>query len=180
MLTPSTLQNDREAVRERLGVKFLPCDVLTKNTMPSPNSNTNIISDLDSKFYSTLRAVTSVNRVKFPSFLGKINEHQVVAIIDEGAELNVLDNTLAKKINLEVEMSRKLAKAAGGSKLFVIGQSVKPLTLYAQTNHGPVPVLLGNVVVVQDLGCDVLVGEPAKGVNNIITMLVLGHYSLLT
>ena len=170
LLTPSTLQNDRDAVRERLGVQFLPCDVLTENITPSPCSNTEIISDLDSKFYSTLRAVTSVDKVKSPSFLGKIDEHQVVAIVDEGAELNVLDNTLAKKLNLEVEMSRKLAKAAGGSKLLVIGQSVKPLTLYALTDHGPVPVDLGNVVVVQNLGCDVLVGEPAKGANNIITI----------
>ena len=38
------------------------------------------------------------------------------------------------------------------------------------TAEGSVPVSLGLFVAVDQLGCDVLVGEPAKGDSNIITI----------
>ena len=65
-------------------------------------------------------------------------------------------------------MTPMLAKAAGGFPLSVVGQT--PLVLEALTAEGRLPIYLGKVIVVDKLGCDVLVAEPAKGDNNIITI----------
>ena len=58
-------------------------------------------------------------------------------------------------------------KASKSRRRFTIDQ---PVELKAMTAEGSVPVSLGLFVAVDQLGCDVLVGEPAKGDSNIITI----------
>ena len=172
-LTPLSFQSScqvPETVRDRLGVDILPCDVLSNAISSSQCLDNSLISDLEAKIRSITKMPSNASKAKSPSFLGLISSTQVIAVVDEGAEINVLDKKIADLLCLEVTMTPKLAKAAGGSQLSIVGQSATPLVLEALTAAGKVPINLGNVIVVDKLGCDVLVGEPAKGENNIITI----------
>ena len=173
LLTPLSLQSRcqvPEAVRNRLGVDILPCDVFLNANPSSQYLDKSLFSDREAKIRSITKMPNTAKKAKSPSFLGLISSTQVIAVIDEGAEINVLDKKIADLLCLDVAMTPMLAKAAGGSPLSVVGQTANPLVLEALTAEGRLPIYLGKVIVVDKLGCDVLVGEPAKSDNNIITI----------
>ena len=55
-------------------------------------------------------------------------------------------------------------------KMNVSGQTKEDIILNCNFGHTSVPIFLGKVIVVPNLGCDMLLGEPAKKDNRIITV----------
>ena len=90
------------------------------------------------------------------------------SLLDSGAVINVVDEKFADKANIPFEKTTEVAQAANHLPLDIVGQSVDPITVDAITNEGSVPLQLGKVLVIRDLGIDVLIGEPGKKVNNIV------------
>ena len=76
----------------------------------------------------------------------------------------------AKKCNLQIAPARIEAQAAGSSELCVIGQSQNPITIEVDFSGTHIPVDLGHVAVINNLGSDLLIGEPGKKTNKIITL----------
>ena len=62
-----------------------------------------------------------------------------------------------------------MAKGAGCENLQVVGQTENNIILRVPTTEGEVSWLLSQCLIIQNLGCDVLIGEPAKIYNDIVT-----------
>ena len=107
-------------------------------------------------------------QARSPALTLKVNDCSLLAVLDEGAEINVISTRLAKKCNLRILPSKHLARAADSSKLRVRGQLASPLNLVTVLHH--VPVRLDHVVVVDNLNAELLIGEPGKASNFIITV----------
>ena len=90
------------------------------------------------------------------------------SLIDSGAVINVVDEKFAIKTEIAFEKTEEVAQAANHLPLDIVGQSVEPVIIQAVTKEGLVDVQLGIVLVIRNLGVEVLIGEPGKKVNNIV------------
>ena len=93
-----------------------------------------------------------------------------LALIDSGAEVNVLDKDFAISLNIEIIKSSATAQAANRVPLQVYGQTSNPINLKCEAENGTAMLHLGIVLVVVGLGANCLIGEPAKESNNIICL----------
>ena len=114
-----------------------------------------------------LRTEASEAQARSPALKVSLHNHPTIAVIDEGAEVSVLALKFAKLTNTEIVETSHSARAADSSKLRVVGRTKKPVILITEP-HG-VPIYLKYAVVVDQLNADVLIGEPGKGANNIVT-----------
>ena len=106
-------------------------------------------------------------QAKSPTLKVSLHGHKVPATIDEGSELNCISLRLTNKCSLEITKTENKARAADSSRLRLVGQLKKPLLLVAEP-HGT-PIRLKHVVVVDQLNADLLIGEPGKRDNDIVT-----------
>ena len=99
----------------------------------------------------------------------KYDTVKVVATADEGSELNCLDFDFASENNIPIESSSELARAAGSTKLNLIGETATEIVLYP-VHKEKIRWALGRCIVVQNLGVPILIGEPGKMDNRIRTV----------
>ena len=90
------------------------------------------------------------------------------SLLDTGAVINVIDEKFALKTKIDFENTKEVAQAANHLPLEVVGQSAQPVEIEAITKEGFVTIKLGIVLVIRNLGVDVLIGEPGKKQNNIV------------
>ena len=103
-----------------------------------------------------------------PALMVTLCGHEVMATLDEGAEINCLDKKIAVSRRLKLKPSTKTARAADSSQLRVVGQLQEPLILH--TVDQGVSIRLDHVVVVENLNAQLLIGEPGKASNFIHTI----------
>ena len=89
--------------------------------------------------------------------------------IDEGSEINCIDSVFAKKVNLYEVPTACSATAAGNTAMVVTGQTRDNVVLHIPHSSSSIVWDLSKCVVVENLGVDVLIGEPGKVDNMIIT-----------
>ena len=116
---------------------------------------------------SLINSEVGTAQAKSPSLTVSLHGHRLEATLDEGSELNCLSLKVAKKCNLAIEVTANKARAADSSRLRLVGQLKKPLLLVAEP-HGT-PIRLKHVVVIDQLNADILIGEPGKKDNDIVT-----------
>ena len=109
-------------------------------------------------------------KAKSPTLLGQVNGLNFVFVIDEGAEMSILDEAMAKHLDVEVDQTLARANAANESPMEMVGQTAKDFIITVKMDKGPVQLNLGKVPVVRNLGCSLLLGEPSKADNKIVTM----------
>ena len=114
-----------------------------------------------------LRTEANAAQARSPALKVTLHNHPAVAVIDEGAEVSCIALKYAKLTNTEIVETSQSARAADSSKLRVVGRTKKPVILITEP-HG-VPIYLKYAVVVDQLSADVLIGEPGKGANKIVT-----------
>ena len=149
-------------------------DVLThKVTTKSPT-----VAVSDPLTYAAVRKVVrrwgtraATRKRRSPAFMAHIGKTLVKAIVDEGSEVNVLDEQVIIKADVQVDpFTDAGATAAGSNPLHVIGQCHDPLVLNLEVEGEKVAVNLGHAVVVRNLGTECLIGEPGKADNRIHTI----------
>ena len=108
-----------------------------------------------------------VRKAKSPCLPVLIENTETHATVDEGSEINCLDEGFATKNGIRFERTDCKATAAGSTVMKLSGQTNKDITI----KHKGKPIMwkLGRLVVVKNLGVDLLVGEPAKSDNEIVT-----------
>ena len=111
--------------------------------------------------------VASTTQAKSPSLIVALDGHRFTATVDEGSELNCINSRLAQKCSLETIETKNQARAADSSRLRLVGQLKKPLFLVAEPHR--TPIRLQAVVVVDQINADILIGEPGKRDNGIVT-----------
>ena len=170
-------------------------DFINDEKQLNKNSNTPIISstaaellnrnDLSDKsvpdiqFSSLLAAVykletrihnNTIRKEKSPAVPVVVANRPALAIIDEGSEINCLDEELALKLQIQFIPTSCTALAAGSSRMKLVGQTVNDLKLYPQGVTNSLCWNLGKTVIVNNLGVDILLGEPGKVDNRISTV----------
>ena len=108
-------------------------------------------------------------KAKSPSAKVKIFQTDTYCIIDEGSELCCIDHSLAKSINIPFSRTTESAVGAGSSTMILVGETDASVVLSLPYCKYPIHWNLGKCVVVQNLGCPILIGEPGKLYNNILT-----------
>ena len=109
-----------------------------------------------------------VRKERSPMVAAMINTTVCTPTIDEGSEINFVDESFAIKAKIVIVSTRCSATAAGSSAMTLAGQTKDNVVLRIP-HESPISWNLGKCVIVENLGVDVLVGEPAKVDNTIIT-----------
>ena len=112
----------------------------------------------------------AVRKAPSPSVLARYCDQNITVTLDEGAELNVVNERIINKANAKVIPTQNTATAAGSSNLKILGQTEEDFIVNIKANNVSIPLNLGKVLVVRDLGCDCLCGEPGKRDNRIVTI----------
>ena len=124
------------------------------------------------KVQSTInRLQSSVRKEKSPSVNVQIGDGQCEAVIDEGAELNCIDEAFCLERGIKFKKTILTATAAGKNRMSLTGETEEDIVLKPMSSvHIKVIWNLGPCVVVKNLGNPVLIGEPAKKDNKIVTI----------
>ena len=113
---------------------------------------------------------TSLDKAKSPRIQCFFKNEPFLAIIDSGAEVNVLDLDFARALNIGIINTEETALAANKLPLQVMGQSKDPVEIMCQTNNGRTKIYLGVVLIINNLGAKCLIGEPGKQRNSIVCL----------
>ena len=113
--------------------------------------------------------IRKVWKSKSPELNAFLLDTPVTAVIDEGSEISAISSNIQTKLNISISRTVELARAAGSQNLQIIGETSTDVLITIPTLNSKITWNLGQCLVIQDLGCDILVGEPAKAFNNIIT-----------
>ena len=110
-----------------------------------------------------------VRKEPSPRVKACINNIQFLPVIDEGSELNCLNEAFAIKNKIEFSPTQCSASSADSTGMEVMGQTVKDMVI-SPLHTNTVLWDLGKTVVVRNLSVDMLIGEPGKLDNQIITL----------
>ena len=83
--------------------------------------------------------------------------------------LNCINLQLARDMRIPFQKTNMGAQVPGDTAIELAGVTTSDLVLHSDFNGRPVPIHLGNAVVVDSLGSDVIIGEPAKQRNGLET-----------
>ena len=90
-------------------------------------------------------------------------------IIDEGSEISCIDAAFAARCNLSQVPTTCSANASGNTAMAVTGQTADDVILTIPQQTAEVRWNLSKCIIVNNLGVDILIGEPAKVDNIIVT-----------
>ena len=113
--------------------------------------------------------VNSIRKEYSPQLRTTIGNVIADSTIDEGSELNCICSTVAAKCKIKYTPVTINAVAAGSNSMKVLGVVSGDVELTVCDSKTPVKIDLKDVVVVKNLGSDILIGEPGKMDNNIVT-----------
>ena len=151
----------------------------TPSSLPLDKGDTNFISrSYSSKLFSAavqkLHASgytwQRVQKSKSPHIRGFINSTAAPALIDSGAEINVIDENVAKSANIGIVNTKETAIAANKLPLAIKGQTDVEVIMKCPTNQGHKMLNLGFMLVVGQLGVSCLIGQPGIEQNNIVSL----------
>ena len=114
------------------------------------------------------KRVDSLVKATSPTLWLSINDVCTNSVVDEGSELVCMDYSFSKKANIPIEKTQQKAKSADNKSMSIVGQSKYPLKAEVKGCNVQLTISLGKVVVVQNLGCPILIGQPAKISNEIV------------
>ena len=148
----------------------------TYNFLPGSNQDLEIYNT-DLHFSAKLRKISSssyswnsIHKAKSPRIKCRVNNTIFAALVDSGAELNVLDKNFADLVKIGITDTKEVAHAANKLPLDVCGQTTAPVTIWCCSDSGDRMLHLGIMLVVANLGVDCLIGEPGKTLNNIVCL----------
>ena len=114
--------------------------------------------------------VSKLRKEKSPSLNLNINGAEGVATIDEGAEVSIINLDLAKKAKLSISKTDCNAVAADKLPMRVIGQTTHDVFATVGGTRVNTIINLGRLLVISNLGADVLIGQPTKVDTSMITI----------
>ena len=113
--------------------------------------------------------INAVWKAKSPTINVYIKDQPVTAIIDEGSEISAISYDIAHALKLSISRTVEEAQAAGSTSLQIIGKTAQDILVKKNVKSSHIVWNLGQCLVVNNLGCDILIGEPAKAMNSILT-----------
>ena len=98
------------------------------------------------------------------------NGIHVNVTIDEGSEINYICASIAVQMKLKFVPVNLQAKAAGSQSMILLCKLQSPLHLALSDTNRNATIVLMDVIVVKNLGPSILIGEPGKMDNQIVTL----------
>ena len=111
-----------------------------------------------------------IRKAKSPTIETTVYGTKVICTADEGSELNCMDYKLAVNTNIPFTATRQTAAGAGSTKMTLMGETTSNVSLKVSSRNHDIRWDLGKVVIVKNLGVPLLIGEPGKSDNTIITI----------
>ena len=115
-------------------------------------------------------STNGVRKAKSPCVPAILENVDVHVTVDEGSEINCLDEGFAARNNIQFCPTGCKATAAGSVAMRLAGQTSNDINISIKHSGQPIIWNLGRMVVVKNLGVDFLAGEPAKVDNEIVTI----------
>ena len=106
---------------------------------------------------------------KSPSVTAKFGNSNTNCIIDEGSEICCIDHQFALNNDISFSRTTESAVSAGSSRMQLMGETDENIILSIIPSKHEIRWSLGKCIVVLNLGCPILIGEPGKSANNILT-----------
>ena len=110
-----------------------------------------------------------IRKEQSPRVKAFMNDIKIHPVIDEGSELNCLSESFAIKNKILFTPTECSASSADSTGMKVMGQTVKDMVI-SPLHTNTVLWDLGKGLVVRNLSVDMLIGEPGKLDNQIITL----------
>ena len=157
-------QKDIENVsQERLTIPALLLDKRTvKPNNKQTDTNGNNVIDTDEICQLVFCLESKVQSSAPPALSVKIKSLQTIAIIDEGSELNCLDTNFANSCGIRFTDTKLSAKSAGSVNIKMRDQTDEAVLVDILTSDFTSTISLSVCVIIDNLGTDVLMGQPAK------------------
>ena len=134
------------------------------------DSNKSDLSTLLARVHLSSFPWKKIDKSPSPRIRCKYEDTYFSALVDCGAEINVMDKDFAQSLNIGITYSIESAQAANKIPLDVYGQTVQPISIECPTDSGTIMLHLGIMLIISNLGTPCLLGEPAKEKNNIICL----------
>ena len=126
----------------------------TCNFLPGSNQDFEMYNS-DLHFSAKLRKISSSNyswnsihKAKSPRIKCRVNDTIFAALVDSGAELNVLDKNFADLVKIGITDTKEVAHAANKLPLDVCGQTAAPVTIWCCSDSSDRMLHLGIMLVV--------------------------------
>ena len=110
-----------------------------------------------------------VRKSKSPGIVVAIGTEETFAVIDEGSEINCIDHTFAIRNKIAYLPTKCTAYAAGSTNIRLEGETSVNVDTKVVGVKTFITLHLGKMIVVKNLGVDILIGEPGKKDNLIVT-----------
>ena len=148
--------------------------VLQSASVSSPEESCKDLSKYTSSLHDKILRLENdihqkIRKEYSPQLRTMIGDVNADVTVDEGSELNCMDAALAAKCNLKYSPVKLNAVAAGSHTMKILGVVIGDVQLYVCDSKTPVKIKLKDVIVVKNLGSNVLIGEPGKVDNDVIT-----------
>ena len=154
------------------------------STFSSPNDSLHVLSDVKKMAYDerlstqirklearkSIWANAGIRKAKSPCILATLGPVPVYVTIDEGSEVNCMDESFAMKNAITFVPTTCRATAAGCSTMVLAGQTKDNIVLNITHNKRVATVHVGKMIIVKNLGVEILLGEPGKVDNSIVTI----------
>ena len=164
--------------------KFYSCDNLHSNlkqvkTQHADQPSTSICfnvntsasyQNMDHIIAAIKTTVDSFRKENSPTLCCTINSQSVVCIVDEGSVINCCSFTFAKRVGLPIEPVKCAAIGANKSPMSVAGITKHDVYANVMGAANPCQIVISRLIVIKDLGTDILLGQPTKVDNCIITI----------
>lgn len=112
---------------------------------------------------------SNISKSKSPSAKVKLGSLETYCIIDEGSELCCIDHSFALQNNILFSRTSESAVSAGSFRMQLMGETQYNIILNPMYGKSFIRWNIGRCVVVLNLGCPILIGEPGKSANSILT-----------
>ena len=114
--------------------------------------------------------INAVWKSKSPTLNMYLHGHSVSTVIDEGSEISAINSALIDTLNMPISRTIEAAQTAGSLPLNIRGKTAEDILVYKKTDKSSILWNLGQCLIVDNLGCDILIGEPGKARNDISTV----------
>ena len=114
--------------------------------------------------------ISSFRKEESPTLLCKINDQLAICLVDEGSVINCCSHSFAKKSGIPIESVQCSALGANKTPMTVVGVARYDIWATVIGPSNPCNLIVSKMIIIKDLGVDILLGQPAKIDNCIITI----------
>ena len=145
-------------------------NILSSTVSDSPNIDNVIIQQVRNlEERKSIWSSSMIRKEASPRVKAAINDAPINPVIDEGSEINCVSEEFLDANKIKFVPTNCSASSADATSMQVVGQT-KENVILSIIHNTPVVWDLGKCIVVKNLSVDMLIGEPGKVDNQIVTL----------